>query len=59
MSRTPSADAPPKIVTCLEKIDQKHDLAEAKQKALQDLFRTLLRELKTAKTRVHELEFSA
>ncbi|MHB1308651.1 MAG: restriction endonuclease subunit S [Limisphaerales bacterium] len=47
------------IVSCLEKIDQKHDLAEAKQKALQDLFRTLLHELMTAKTRVHNLEYSA
>ena len=43
------------IVSCLEKIDQKHDLADAKQQALQDLFRTLLHELMTAKTRVHEL----
>jgi len=47
------------IVSCLEKIDQKHDLAEAKQRALQDLFRTLLHELMTAKTRVDELELSA
>jgi type I restriction enzyme S subunit len=40
------------IVKCLEKIDQKYDLAEAKHKALQDLFRTLLHELMTAKTHV-------
>ena len=43
------------IVSCLEKIDQKHDLAADKKRALQDLFRTLLHELMTAKTRVHEL----
>jgi type I restriction enzyme S subunit len=44
------------IVSCLEKIDQKHDLAADKKSALQDLFRTLLHELMTAKTRVGELE---
>jgi len=44
------------VISCLEKVDQKHDLAEAKQKALQDLFRILLHELMTAKTRVHKLE---
>ena len=46
------------IVSCLEKVDQKHDLAEAKKKALQDLFRTLLHELMTARTRVHRLTLS-
>lgn len=54
----PSLEEQEAIVFCLEKIDQKHDVAEAKQKALQDLFRTLLHELMTAKTRVHELEIS-
>jgi type I restriction enzyme S subunit len=43
------------IVSCLEKIDQKHDQAADKKSALQDLFRTLLHELMTAKTRVYEL----
>ena len=45
-----------KIVENLEVIDAKHDQATAKRNAYQDLFRTLLHELMTAKTRVHELE---
>lgn len=52
----PSLEEQEVIVYCLKKIDQKHNLAAAKQKTLQDLFRTLLHELMTAKTRVHELE---
>ncbi len=41
------------IESCLEQIDQKHDLATSKRYTLQDLFRTLLHELMTAKSRVH------
>jgi type I restriction enzyme S subunit len=47
------------IVSHLNLIDSKHDLATAKRNALQDLFRTLLYQLMTAKTRIHELEISA
>jgi type I restriction enzyme S subunit len=43
------------IVSCLEKVDQKYDLAEAKMKVLQDLFRTLLHELMSAKVRVNNV----
>jgi type I restriction enzyme S subunit len=55
----PPADQQDEIVSHLELIDSKHDQAEAKQKALQDLFRSLLHELMTAKTRVHDLEIAA
>ena len=47
-----------KIGDWLDTIDQKIQEHEAKRKTLQDLVRTLLHELMTAKTRVHELEFS-
>ena len=46
------------IATCFKSIDQKVVVAGRKVAALQDLFRTLLHELMTAKTRVHELEIS-
>ncbi len=52
----PPTDQQDEIVSHLELIDAKHDLATSKRNALQDLFRTLLHELMTAKTRVHELE---
>lgn len=39
----------------LNTVDEKLKQQEAKRKSLQDLFRTLLHELMTAKTRVHEL----
>jgi type I restriction enzyme S subunit len=55
----PRTDQQDEIVSHLELIDSKHDLATAKRNALQDLFRTLLHELMTAKTRVHELNFQA
>jgi type I restriction enzyme S subunit len=54
----PPMDQQDEIVAHLELIDSKHDLATSKRNALQDLFRTLLHELMTAKTRVHELEIS-
>ena len=43
----------------LNTVDEKLKQHEAKRKLLQDLFRTLLHQLMTAKTRVHELELSA
>jgi len=48
----PPEDEQDEIVAHLELIDSKHDLATSKRNALQDLFRTLLHELMTAKTRV-------
>jgi type I restriction enzyme, S subunit len=45
-----------KIGDWLDTTDQKVKAHEAKRKALQDLFRSLLYELMTAKTRVHEIE---
>ncbi|MCU7849629.1 MAG: restriction endonuclease subunit S [Candidatus Thiodiazotropha sp. (ex Lucinoma kastoroae)] len=44
------------IVSSLELIDKKHDLASSKRNVLQDLFRTLLHELMTAKTQVNWIE---
>ncbi len=55
----PPTDQQDEIVAHLKLIDSKHDLATSKRSALQDLFRTLLHELMTAKTRVHDLEFTA
>jgi len=51
----PPTDQQDKIVAHLELIDSKHDLATSKRNTLQDLCRTLLHELMTAKTRVHEI----
>jgi type I restriction enzyme S subunit len=45
------------IATVLDSVQRKIDLAEQKHRALQDLFRTLLHELMTAKRRVHEIDF--
>lgn len=45
------------IVEYLELIDSKHDLATLKRSALQDLFRTLLHDLMTAKIRLNEIHF--
>jgi type I restriction enzyme S subunit len=44
------------IATCFKSLDQNVVVAGRKVAALEDLFRTLLHELMTAKTRVHELE---
>jgi type I restriction enzyme S subunit len=44
------------IATCFKSLEQKIVVAGRKVAALQDLFCTLLHELMTAKTRVHELE---
>ena len=53
----PEPDEQAAIVTAFESLDQKRALHERKKTQLQDLFRTLLHELMTAKTRVHEMEF--
>ena len=52
----PKPDEQAAVVTAFESLDQKCTLHERKKTQLQDLFRTLLHELMTAKTRVHELE---
>ena len=52
----PDADEQAAVVTALESVDAKSELHNRKHNQLQDLFRTLLHELMTAKTRVHELE---
>lgn len=46
------------IASAIQNIERKKELHEEKHDQLQDLFRTLLHELMTAKTRVHEIEFS-
>ncbi|RBM03428.1 hypothetical protein C3R74_01840 [Acidithiobacillus ferridurans] len=55
----PSLDEQAQAIDCLAKVDAKLANAEDKKRALQDLFRTLLHELMTAKTRVHEFEITA
>ena len=52
----PEQDA---IAKAFETLDSKRNEHIAHRQALQDLFRTLLHELMTAKTRVHELENTA
>lgn len=54
----PSKEQQKDIVNACQSIDGKIASARAKHSALQGLFRTLLHELMTAKTRVHELELS-
>jgi type I restriction enzyme S subunit len=46
------------IATCFKSLDQKVVVAGRKVVVLQDLFRTLLHDLMTAKTRVHELDLT-
>jgi len=55
----PPPDQQDEIVAHLELIDSKHDLATLKRNALQDLFRTLLHELMTARLRVNILNIPA
>lgn len=55
----PSREEQGEIVTILDSAQQKIDFAVQKHRALQNLFRTLLHELMTAKTRVHAITFSA
>ena len=54
----PSHDEQVEIARALDLAGCKAGNARAKRDQLQDLFRTLLHELMTAKTRVHELEIS-
>lgn len=51
----PSKEQQKDIVAACQSMDGKIASARAKRSALQDLFRALLNELMTAKTRVHEL----
>ena len=53
----PKPDEQAAVVTAFESLDQKRALHERKKTQLQDLFRTLLHELMTARTRVHTFEF--
>jgi type I restriction enzyme S subunit len=55
----PSLDEQDDIVAHATALDRKLAVHRAKLEQLQDLFRTLLHELMTAKTRVHELEIPA
>jgi type I restriction enzyme S subunit len=54
----PPVDEQNEIAQALALIDDKARNTAAKKAQLQDLFRTLLHELMTAKTRVHELEIN-
>lgn len=54
----PSVDEQADIINALETVDQKNASHKRKMDQLQDLFRTVLHELMTAKTRVNELDFS-
>jgi type I restriction enzyme S subunit len=51
-------DEQEEIASALSTTQQKISVATNKKSQLQDLFRTLLNELMTAKIRVHELDFS-
>ena len=51
----PSAAEQQEIADTLDAVGNRMEVAERKKAQLQDLFRTLLHELMTAKTRVHEL----
>ena len=53
----PSIQEQQEIAKALDSVGNKTEIAERKKTQLQDLFRTLLHELMTAKTRVHELDF--
>ena len=46
------------IASAIDSVDEKIDLHSRKHDQIQDLFRTLLHELMTAKTRVHEIEIT-
>jgi type I restriction enzyme S subunit len=51
----PSKEEQEDIAHCFKSIDEKNTVAGRKSVVLQDLFRTLLHELMTAKIRVHDL----
>ncbi|MBP8789363.1 MAG: restriction endonuclease subunit S, partial [Azonexus sp.] len=52
----PSPEEQQEIAYVLDAVGNKTEIAERKRDQLQDLFRTLLHELMTAKTRVHKLD---
>ena len=54
----PKPDEQAELITAFKALDEKRVLHERKKTLLQDLFRTLLHELMTAKTRVHKLEIT-
>ncbi|MEI6568144.1 MAG: restriction endonuclease subunit S, partial [Verrucomicrobiota bacterium] len=55
----PTVDEQEEIASALSATQKKINMAANKKTQLQDLFRTLLHELMTAKTRVHDLENAA
>ena len=52
----PDLQTQEEIASAIQNLERKKELHEQKQTQLQDLFRTLLHELMTAKTRVHKTE---
>ena len=54
----PNREEQDEIAHCFETLDSKRNEHVRHKQALQDLFRTLLHELMTAKTRVHEIEIT-
>ena len=54
----PKPDEQSSIVAAFESLDEKRVLHERKRSQLQDLFRTFLHELMTAKTRVHTVHLT-
>jgi type I restriction enzyme S subunit len=54
----PDLQTQEEIASAIQNLERKKELHEEKRTQLQDLFRTLLHELMTAKTRVDELEIS-
>ena len=55
----PTLEEQDEIAAAISAIERKIGVATNKMTQLQDLFRTFLHELMTAKTRVHELEITA
>ena len=54
----PNLAAQKEIASAIQNLERKKELHDEKRTQLQHLFRTLLHELMTAKTRVHELEIA-
>lgn len=55
----PPMDEQKQIVVVFQTLEEKQAMAVEKQRTLQDLFRALLHELMTAKTRVHKIEIKS
>jgi type I restriction enzyme S subunit len=55
----PPREEQDELANAFETLDTRLNQVRAKRRQLQDLLRTLLHELMTAKTRVHELEIAA